>query len=437
MDIDNSTLHDLNIFGRVEQETILHLLDYTRTSGGKEFLKLIFRQPFSDVMQIKESQEIIRKFIEVLPHFPETVTNGTMMVLDKYYNSPVTSIPHGAGAVNSLLYKVFNRPDFTTVRYSVKHLIDFVKGMNELLQLFAEDNYPKTLQGPLNEIKRQLDKATFQKIVRFPKDYKPSNAENIEFGYFFNYNKLGMQALEELFFKIDAWYSLAKATVEHGFHFPEIIESSRPLIEAKNLCHPLLENPVGYDFSLSEKNNFLFLTGANMAGKSTFIRAVGISVYLASLGMGVPAAEMKMSSFDGLLSNIDVSDNTLKGESYFFNEVQRIKTTVSKIEGGKKWLVLIDELFKGTNIQDAMKCSTAVIEGFRKVNSSLFVLSTHLYEIGESLKQYSTIQFRYFETEAKGDALIFSYQLKEGISNDRLGYLILRREKVVDMLNCL
>jgi DNA mismatch repair ATPase MutS len=81
-----------------------------------------------------------------------------------------------------------------------------------------------------------------------------------------------------------------------------------------------------------------------------------------------------------------------------------------------------------------MKCSTVVIEGLRKMQNALFVLSTHLYEIGNDLKQYPNIQFRYFETEVKDDQLLFSYQLKEGISNDRLGYLILKREGVVDML---
>jgi DNA mismatch repair ATPase MutS len=150
--------------------------------------------------------------------------------------------------------------------------------------------------------------------------------------------------------------------------------------------------------------------------------------------MGVPAVSMKLSLFDGLLTNINVVDNIAKGESYFYNEVQRVKNTVQKINDGKKWLVLIDELFKGTNVQDAMKCSLTVIKGFIKIKNSLFILSTHLYEIGEELKTYSNISFRYFETTATDEQLAFSYQLKEGISNDRLGYLILKREKVVDML---
>jgi DNA mismatch repair protein MutS len=143
---------------------------------------------------------------------------------------------------------------------------------------------------------------------------------------------------------------------------------------------------------------------------------------------------MKLSLFDGLLSNINVVDNIIKGESYFFNEVQRIKNTILKINDGRKWLVLIDELFKGTNVQDAMKCSLTVIKGLIKIKNSLFILSTHLYEIGEELKQHPNISFRYFETAVEEEQLSFSYQLKEGISNDRLGYLILKREKVVSLL---
>jgi len=143
---------------------------------------------------------------------------------------------------------------------------------------------------------------------------------------------------------------------------------------------------------------------------------------------------MQLSFLDGLLSNIQVSDNIVKGESYFYNEVKRIKQTIEKISDGKKWLILIDELFKGTNVQDAMKCSTVVIEGFCKMSKALFVLSTHLYEIGYSLQEQSNIQFRYFETSIENNELQFSYQLKEGISNDRLGYLIMEKEGVVKLL---
>ena len=207
------------------------------------------------------------------------------------------------------------------------------------------------------------------------------------------------------------------------------------MIQANGLYHMLLQQPIAYDVILNKDSHFLFLTGANMAGKSTFIKSVGTAVCLAHLGMGVPATAMQLSQFDGMLSNINVIDNIVKGESYFYNEVQRIKTTITRINNGRKWLILIDELFKGTNVQDAMKCSIAVIRGLLKIKNSLFILSTHLYEIGYELGDNPHISFKFFETKVEDDQLQFSYQLQEGISNDRLGYLILKREGVVDLLD--
>jgi DNA mismatch repair ATPase MutS len=172
-----------------------------------------------------------------------------------------------------------------------------------------------------------------------------------------------------------------------------------------------------------------------MAGKSTLIKSVGLATYLAHLGMGVPVQSMSLSLFEGILSNINVADNIVKGESYFFNEVKRIKETLSTIGDGKRWLVLIDELFKGTNIQDAMKCSLTVVGGLVRMKTGLFILSSHLYEIGDELKQYPAIGFKYFETNLENNELKFSYQLKEGISTDRIGYLILKKEGVVDMID--
>ena len=243
-----------------------------------------------------------------------------------------------------------------------------------------------------------------------------------------------MLDLLEMYYQLDAWYSMAMAVKNFNLVFPSFINEKKPLLDVKGLYHILLEKPVDYDVQLLPGKNFLFLTGANMAGKSTFIKSVGTAVFLAHIGMGVPAQSMELSLFDGLLSNINVVDNIVRGESYFYNEVQRIKSTVQKISDKRNWLILIDELFKGTNVEDAMKCSSTVIEGLLKIKNSSFILSTHLYEIGEPLKQYPNIIFNYFETNVEGDQLIFNYQLKDGISNDRLGYLILRNEGVVDML---
>lgn len=439
MNIDRKTLYDLGVFSRNELASVFHYIDFATTSGGKEWLRFFFERPLSDLEAIRDRQKLIQH-LSTSP-IAATITNGTMMVMDKFFYSPITNVPEASSIFNILMYKTLNRPDFVVLRYSVGHIAGFVKGMAEIYELYKEHNLSKEFSQLLSRVGEILDTPFFKSLAklgrRIGKEGKPFASETIRYGhmlYRFK-QKSEIKELEEAFFKIDAWHSMAKAVMAYDLHFPEMLETTRPHLEAEDLYHPILEHPVGYNLAITQQKNFLFLTGANMAGKSTFIRAVGISLYLASLGMGVPAKSMKTSVFDGILSNIDIQDDTYKGESYFYNEVQRVKSIVEKINDGSRWLILIDELFKGTNIVDAMKCSAAVIEGLRKVDSSIFVLSTHLYEIGEELKRFENIQFRFFETRIEADDLIFSYQLKEGISDDRLGYLILKREKVADLLD--
>jgi DNA mismatch repair ATPase MutS len=303
-----------------------------------------------------------------------------------------------------------------------------------------KENNPAGLDVLLQRIRMLLAKPVAQQMVQYKKSKKISKQTILHFGSFIRDDyKQEAQELIEIYSRLDAFYSMATACMNYKFSFPEFTQHIVPHFEAKQLYHPLLPTPVAYDITLTPDQNFLFLTGANMAGKSTFIKAIGVSTYLAHIGMGVPAQNLQINFFDGLISNIHVIDNIIKGESYFFNEVQRIRKTIQQITDGKNWLVLIDELFKGTNVQDAMKCSKEVIEGLLKIRNALFILSTHLYEIGESLRHHTNIQFRYFETQVQNEQLYFNYNLKEGISNDgisndRLGYLILKKEGVVDML---
>jgi DNA mismatch repair ATPase MutS len=321
------------------------------------------------------------------------------------------------------------------VKYSIPHFADFFRGIKDIVALLAELELPPNIRIYIDRIIQILKQEPLQLLAQTKRGEKFSIRQNLYFGYYLrNRYKSNTLELIDIFSRLDAWYSMAVAVKTFKLSFPEFLEQEAPLVEAKALYHILIPKPVAYDLQMNPEHNFLFLTGANMAGKSTLIKSVGSAVFLAHIGMGVPAASMKLTLFDGLLSNINVVDNIAKGESFFFNEVQRIKNTIEKINNGKKWLVLIDELFKGTNVQDAMKCSLTVIKGLIKMKNSLFILSTHLYEIGEDLKNFPNISFRYFETTVDNDQLQFSYQLKEGISNDRIGYVILKREKVVEML---
>lgn len=435
MQIDKTTLYDLSIFDHNEEQSLMHHLNFCNTSNGVIWLEHYLKTTLSSIKEIEERQQVLQQIIAVHNLWPVTITNGSVLMIEKFYESHIDNIPKSTDVISTNLYKFVYAPDYSLLRYSVSHFIDFLQGMHAIYNLLDKPNIPASLTVLLERTRMLLSKPVPQEIIHYKKENKLSTAVILRFGHFIRFHyKQDAQELIEIYSRLDALYSLATACIQYQFTFPQFTQDIVPHFEARQLYHPLLPTPVAYDIALTPQKNFLFLTGANMAGKSTFIKAVGISVYLSHIGMGVPAKHLQLNFFDGLISNIHVIDNIIKGESYFFNEVQRIRKTIEQITDGKNWLVLIDELFKGTNVQDAMKCSTTVIEGLLKIHNALFILSTHLYEIGDGLKQYPNLLFRYFETEVKDEQLYFNYTLKEGISNDRLGYLILKKEGVVDLL---
>lgn len=438
METDKTTLNDLSIFNHDEEFSVFSRLNLTRTVGGREKLRQIFSRSLSDIESINNVQKTLQLILSKESKWPLSISNGSVMMIYKFYESSIDQPPARPTPTSAQYYKLFHSQDYSLIKYSTGHAFDFIKGMQQILTVFLTDDAPENVKKLLLKAQQMLGKPQFVIISQKEKNSELTITEILSLAYFIRYHyKQNFFELIEIYSLLDAWYGMAMAVKEFNLAFPIFNSSEEPVLKAEELYHILLTGPVAYTVELNQKKNFIFLTGANMAGKSTFIKAIGSSVFLAHIGMGVPAKSMRLSLFDGLLSNINVVDNVVKGESYFYNEVQRIKNTILKITDGRKWLILIDELFKGTNVQDAMKCSAVVIEGLIKIKRSLFILSTHLYEIGAELKKYPNIDFKYFETGVTDEKLTFSYQLKEGISNDRLGYLILKNEKVIELLEAL
>jgi DNA mismatch repair protein MutS len=435
MQIDNISFNDISIFHPEEEFSIFHKLNFTRTTGGKEWLRKFFTEPHNDLKKIIGTQKVIRTLMEHTRDWPTDISNGTVLMMDKFLDYALDPISENSTAFKSVLYKWLHSADYSMVKFSMIHFADFFRGIKNIVSLLDGLDLPPAISIYRDRIMQVLKHPPLKELANTQKGQRFTPQQNLYFAHHLRGKyRSASQELIDIFSRFDAWYSMALAVKTYNLCFPEFIEQDSPLVEAKGLYHILIPKPVPYDLQLDQQHNFLFLTGANIAGKSTLIKSVGSAVFLAHIGMGVPAVNMRLTLFDGLLSNINVVDNIAKGESFFFNEVQRIKNTIEKINTGRKWLVLIDELFKGTNVQDAMKCSLAVIKGLIRIKHSLFILSTHLYEIGDELKVFPNISFRYFETNVKDEQLEFSYKLQEGISNDRIGYVILKREKVVEML---
>jgi DNA mismatch repair ATPase MutS len=433
--VDKITLKDIGLFDTDESEGLISHLNFCKSNGGKEQLDQYLAHPLNSIEAIEKRQKAIVVFIKEIEFVHEMkITNGTTLVIEKFFGTAFKPIPTQISYPGAYWYQYINGADYALLKYSLEHLILFYENLNNWLLVFENKNENPIVANLVQKIKKLVQHPSLANLNTQSTLANPQKL--LMLAYFFrNHYKNNTLQLLQYFFELDAYYSMAMATKKFNFVFPTWIKSETPLLEVVSGIHPLVTNPVDNTISLSSQTNLFFLTGANMAGKSTFIKTLGIVIYLAHVGIGAPAKKVTLSLFDGLITNLTIADNVVKGESYFFNEVQRIKNTIEKIIDGKKYFVLIDELFKGTNIQDAMKCSTAVIEGLQNLRNSLFVISTHLYEISDGLKKYDNIQFSYFETEVRQKELVFHYQLKEGVSQDRLGYLILEREGVVDLLN--
>lgn len=439
MELDKTTYYDLSIFNRDEEYSLFHKLDFTTTSGGRDYLRQLFSSPLKDITSIKQRQQTLQYILKEEDSWPTDISNGTIVVMENYLEAQIEPISNPEGLsllVSAVLTKTIYAPDFGFIKFSFTQLLALLKGFRMLEEKFNTDQTPKVLKQLLDRANHLLYQKEFNDIIAASESGPVSFVQILRYDHYIRKkHRKTISELLDIYRRLDAYYAMAKAVRHFNLQFPTFEDTPHPFVELKDLYHLIIPKPVAYDIGLKPQSHFLFLTGANMAGKTTFIKAVGVAVFMAHIGMGVPAGSMKLSFFNGIFSNIQVQDNIFKGESFFFNEVQRIKNTIVTINDNRKWLVLIDEMFKGTNVEDAKNCSLAVINGLLKSTNCLFILSTHLYEIADELRNAQNIMFKYFESEVIDDNLYFTYQLKEGIAKEKIGYLILKREKVLELLD--
>ncbi|MDD2583572.1 MAG: hypothetical protein PHE99_01340, partial [Bacteroidales bacterium] len=234
---------------------------------------------------------------------------------------------------------------------------------------------------------------------------------------------------------LDLYISVASIGKERDFKYANCSESNKSNITIEGLCHPRIENAVKNNLDLSKKSNILFLTGANMAGKSTLMKSFGIAIYLAHMGFPLAVESMEFNVQNGMYTSINVPDNLNMGYSHFYAEVIRVKKIALEVSSGKNLVILFDELFKGTNVKDAYDATVTITESFAAIDECKFIISTHIMEAGETLKERcSNIQLKFLPTTLKGNKPYYSYTLEDGISNDRHGMTIINNEKIIETI---
>ena len=435
-DTDRQTLLDLNIFPKERGiKSVFEYYNQTQTKGGKDLLLSIMSLPLNDLTEINNRICSI-KFL----HDNNLYCKLERKDLDaiEYYLNLDKSILKDH--ILDSIYNYFsNRVKPTNEYYLISRGINCLyKHVRNLIDFFENDDIPE-LPGFLAEFKSEVDRIKYHPDFNsfINKDRKKLNFRQINrFDYLIRKSeKETIVKILEFTYILDSYISLAIITKEKELGFPTFIETSNSKIKIEGFFHPLIENPVKNDINFSNDENLCFVSGANMAGKSTFLKSIGLCVYLSHIGFPVPARTMVTPLFHGLYTTINISDNISKGYSHYYSEVKRIKDITLLIKERKRVFVIFDELFRGTNVKDAFDATLMITQGFTRIKNSVFFISTHIVEVGKELEESDSICFKCFESKLYGEQPIYNYKLKDGISSERLGLTILKNEQILEIID--
>jgi len=229
---------------------------------------------------------------------------------------------------------------------------------------------------------------------------------------------------------IDAYNSLGNFAFNHAhYSFPEI-HKDKSVIRANKLGHPLLnpEKRVDNDL-LIENEHFMIITGANMAGKSTFLRTVSLHIVMANIGLPVCAEKSEYTPIK-LITSMRTTDSLSDDESYFFSELKRLQYIVNEIQEDT-YFIILDEILKGTNSTDKAIGSRKFIQKLVK-SKSTGIIATHDLSLCEVSNELNEVENHYFDAEIVNDELFFDYKFKEGICQNMNASFLLKKMNIVD-----
>ncbi|HRW62976.1 MAG TPA: hypothetical protein P5132_05790, partial [Bacteroidales bacterium] len=208
--------------------------------------------------------------------------------------------------------------------------------------------------------------------------------------------------------------------------FPVI--SDKSVLHVKDLGHPLIpaNRRVNNDFQINDFKQIVIITGANMAGKSTFLRTIGVNIVLALNGMPVCADEFEFRLFN-LYTGMRTADSLKENESYFYAELKRLKHIIDKLKNDELIFVLLDEILKGTNSIDKAKGSWKFVEYIKDLGAT-GIVATHDLNLCEIEKYYpQNFINKCFEVEIDNDQIRFDYKLRNGITKNMNATILMQQ----------
>ena len=227
----------------------------------------------------------------------------------------------------------------------------------------------------------------------------------------------------------DAYNSLGNYVFNHPeYVFPKIVDS-KEAISAKALGHPLLDKTKRVSSDLQINNQeFFIVTGANMAGKSTFLRTVSLHIVMANVGLPVCATSSEYNPVK-LITSMRTSDSLTDDSSYFFSELTRLKFIVDEI-AKEPYFIVLDEILKGTNSTDKAIGSRKFVEKLVATHAT-GIIATHDLSLCEIEKELEPVKNYYFDAQIVNDELFFDYLFKKGICQNMNASFLLKKMEIV------
>lgn len=302
--------------------------------------------------------------------------------------------------------------------------------LKELQSVFIEKN--KKTSGDIYKIKKILDKLDTRYNLVLALSLNPLLLWNLQQVLDLekwkknrqNYFNLWLDTLA----KFEALSSFGILYFNHPkWIFPNVHEEYFS-IEGKGIGHPLIpiNKRVDNFIDISGNAELMLVTGSNMAGKSTYLRSIGVNVVLAMAGAPVCATEFKVSHVQ-IISSMRISDNLEESTSTFYAELKKLKTIIEKVNAGEKVFILLDEILRGTNSLDRHTGSKALIKQLIKKKAAA-IIATHDLELAKLKEEFSKNILNYhFDVEVSNDELYFDYLLKPGICNSLNASILMKK----------
>lgn len=477
--------HDLDIFGN---GSVYQYINRTTTSGGSQALAHWFKYRLPDPVQITVRQDSVRELARlrdwrleflmegnlthvsdgeisaITGHLPEIFSPKKLQLITQASRllplATLASLLYFAVGGTHLVLLLFLMGNFTLLfsnRKIIQSYYDLFGNKSELIHKFfrllqiiesgpfesselsqnqSVLTYPAKASENINQLKNAMS--------RF--EYRANLLVGITLNALFLWDlhcvlklrKWHLANGEEMKYWLDT-ISFFDALVSLGIFadnnpddvFPEPVEGNF-LLEARNLGHPLLSpgKRVTNDFSISGCPKIVIITGANMAGKSTFLRTAGLCMVLAQAGAPVCASSMRFTPAD-IFTSMRTTDSLLKEESYFLAELKRIAAIMEKLRNGETMLVILDEMLKGTNSEDKLKGSVELIRQLIQTRVSA-IIATHDVKLTETEKELPGFVANYcFEIDHVGDDMIFDYKLRTGVTKTMNASLLMKKMGII------